>query len=57
MTLSKGKPFAIPSFDKLSSIMKQIAGQKPLGMFRISKIEFLCCYESKCIPAEAQYKG
>lgn len=47
LTLDKKVPMSIPDLKspEISSIAARLAGQKPLGMFRLSDQEFLLCYE------------
>ncbi|RKF73368.1 Rho1 guanine nucleotide exchange factor 3 [Golovinomyces cichoracearum] len=47
MTLDKKVPMSIPDTrdPAITSITARLAGQKPLGMFRLSSVEFLLCYE------------
>ena len=47
MTLDKKVPMSIPDMKNpaIGNITARIAGQKPLGMFRLSDAEFLLCYE------------
>lgn len=47
MTLDKKVPMSIPDMKNpaIASIAARLAGQKPLGMFRLSDAEFLLCYE------------
>jgi len=47
MTLDKKQPWSVPELrvPHVSDIATRLQGQKPLGMFRLSEIEFLLCYE------------
>jgi len=49
LTLDKKVPMSIPDLKQpgaaIASIAARVAGQKPLGMFRLSDAEFLLCYE------------
>jgi hypothetical protein len=47
LTLDKKNPMSIPDLKQpsIASIAARLAGQKPLGMFRLSDAEFLLCYE------------
>ncbi|SZF04104.1 unnamed protein product [Blumeria hordei] len=47
MTLDKKVPMSIPDTKDpaINNITARLAGQKPLGMFRLSSTEFLLCYE------------
>lgn len=47
LTLDKKNPMSIPDLKQpsIASIAARLAGQKPLGMFRLSEAEFLLCYE------------
>ncbi|KAF3914756.1 hypothetical protein ABW20_dc0100156 [Dactylellina cionopaga] len=47
MTLDKKQPWSIPELKAphVQAIALRLNGQKPLGMFRLSDIEFLLCYE------------
>ncbi|KAI1004997.1 Rho1 guanine nucleotide exchange factor 3 [Podosphaera aphanis] len=47
MTLDKKLPMSIPDVKDpaISNITARLTGQKPLGMFRLSQVEFLLCYE------------
>lgn len=47
MRLDTKRPISIPELKgtHVSPIAQRLAGQKPLGMFRLSDIEFLLCYE------------
>lgn len=47
LTLDKKFPMSIPDLKQpsIASIAARLAGQKPLGMFRLSEAEFLLCYE------------
>ena len=47
MTLDKKVPWSIPELgaSHVQNIATRVKDQKPLGMFRISDIEFLLCYE------------
>lgn len=47
MTLDKKQPWSIPELKSpdVAAIAQRVRDQKPLGMFRISDIEFLLCYE------------
>ncbi len=46
LSLDKKVPMSIPSLSpSTATIAARLAGQKPLGMFRLSQGEFLCCYE------------
>ncbi|TVY75851.1 Rho1 guanine nucleotide exchange factor [Lachnellula suecica] len=47
MTLDKKLPISIPDTKNpaLGNITNRLAGQRPLGMFRLSESEFLLCYE------------
>jgi hypothetical protein len=47
LTLDKKVPMSIPDLKQpsIAGIAARLAGQKPLGMFRLSDAEFLLCYE------------
>lgn len=47
LTLDKKQPISIPDLEQshVQMIANRLAGQKPLGMFRLSEQEFLLCYE------------
>ncbi|KAI5843398.1 CNH domain-containing protein [Morchella snyderi] len=47
MTLDKKQPWSVPELkaSHVNDIAIRLQGQKPLGMFRLSEIEFLLCYE------------
>lgn len=47
MTLDKKLAWSVPELkaSHVSLIASRLQGQKPLGMFRLSEIEFLLCYE------------
>ncbi|KAK6359863.1 hypothetical protein TWF696_000996 [Orbilia brochopaga] len=47
MTLDKKQPWSIPELKAphVQAIAARLGNQKPLGMFRLSDIEFLLCYE------------
>ncbi|KAI5791860.1 CNH domain-containing protein [Geopyxis carbonaria] len=47
MTLDKKQPWSVPELraSHVADIAARLANQKPLGMFRLSDIEFLLCYE------------
>lgn len=47
MTLDKKVPMSIPDNKDpaITSITARLSGLKPLGMFRLSTVEFLLCYE------------
>ncbi|KAF3939728.1 hypothetical protein ABW19_dt0207895 [Dactylella cylindrospora] len=47
MTLDKKQPWSIPELKAahVQAIAQRLYSQKPLGMFRLSDIEFLLCYE------------
>ncbi|POS85145.1 hypothetical protein EPUL_004248 [Erysiphe pulchra] len=47
MTLDKKVPMSIPDTKDpaIASITARLSGLKPLGMFRLSSVEFLLCYE------------
>ncbi|EWC48131.1 hypothetical protein DRE_02710 [Drechslerella stenobrocha 248] len=47
MTLDKKLPWSIPELKAphVQAIAARLANQRPLGMFRLSDIEFLLCYE------------
>ncbi|KAK6542603.1 hypothetical protein TWF694_006547 [Orbilia ellipsospora] len=47
MTLDKKQPWSIPELKAppVQGIALRLGNQKPLGMFRLSDIEFLLCYE------------
>ncbi|EPS37797.1 hypothetical protein H072_8459 [Dactylellina haptotyla CBS 200.50] len=47
MTLDKKQPWSIPELKAphVQAIALRLGSQKPLGMFRLSDIEFLLCYE------------
>lgn len=47
MTLDKKQPWSVPELraSHVGDIATRLQGQKPLGMFRLSEIEFLLCYE------------
>ncbi|RKF62063.1 Rho1 guanine nucleotide exchange factor 3 [Erysiphe neolycopersici] len=47
MTLDKKVPMSIPDTKDpaIASISARLSGLKPLGMFRLSTVEFLLCYE------------
>ena len=47
LSLDKKIPMSIPDLKmpSIASIAARLAGQKPLGMFRLSPAEFLMCYE------------
>ncbi|PUU78893.1 CNH domain-domain-containing protein [Tuber borchii] len=47
MTLDKKVPWSVPELkaSHVTLIASRLQGQKPLGMFRLSDIEFLLCYE------------
>lgn len=47
MTLDKKQPWSVPELraDHLDNVAARLQSQKPLGMFRLSDIEFLLCYE------------
>jgi len=49
MKLETKRPTSIPELkaSHVSVIASRLAGQRPLGMFRLSDIEFLLCYEGK----------
>ena len=46
MTLDKKQPWSVPDLKEphVASIASRLAGQDPLGMFRLSDQEFLLCY-------------
>ncbi|KAK6360463.1 hypothetical protein TWF730_006605 [Orbilia blumenaviensis] len=47
MTLDKKQPWSIPELKAphVQAIAQRVGGQRPLGMYRLSDIEFLLCYE------------
>ncbi|EGX45975.1 hypothetical protein AOL_s00112g53 [Orbilia oligospora ATCC 24927] len=47
MTLDKKQPWSIPELKAphVQAIALRVGNQRPLGMFRLSDIEFLLCYE------------
>ncbi|KHJ34738.1 putative rho1 guanine nucleotide exchange factor 1 [Erysiphe necator] len=47
MTLDKKLPMSIPDTKDpaIASVTARISGLRPLGMFRLSNVEFLLCYE------------
>ena len=47
MKLDTKRPTSIPDLkaSHVNAIASRLEGQKPLGMFRLSDIEFLLCYE------------
>lgn len=51
MTLDKKQPWSVPELrqsnqvDAIDAIAARLAEEKPFGMFRLSDIEFLLCYE------------
>jgi len=47
MTLDKKQAWSVPELRAgfLDDIASRLSGEKPLGMFRLSDIEFLLCYE------------
>ena len=47
MTLDKKQPFSVPELkaSHVTATAARLQNQKPLGMFRLSDIEFLLCYE------------
>ena len=47
MKLDTKRPTSIPDLkaSHVTAIANRLEGQKPLGMFRLSDIEFLLCYE------------
>ncbi|PWW74158.1 hypothetical protein C7212DRAFT_215204 [Tuber magnatum] len=50
MTLDKKLAWSVPELkaSHVTLIASRLQGQKPLGMFRLSDIEFLLCYEAEC---------
>jgi len=52
MTLDKKVPWSVPELkaSHVTLIASRLQGQKPLGMFRLSDIEFLLCYEGNLPP-------
>ena len=50
MTLETKRPWSVPDLKAthVAAIASRLIGQRPLGMFRLSDIEFLLCYEGKC---------
>ena len=47
LTLDKKVPMSVPDLKQqsIATIAARLAGQKPLGMYRLSDAEFLLCYE------------
>ncbi|MBE7179960.1 MAG: hypothetical protein INR71_01935 [Terriglobus roseus] len=47
LTLDKKQPWSVPDLKQshVATIQARLQGQMPLGMFRLSDLEFLCCYE------------
>lgn len=48
MTLDKKQAWSVPELragSHVDDIASRLSGEKPLGMFRLSEIEFLLCYE------------
>jgi hypothetical protein len=48
MTLDKKQAWSVPELragTHVDDIASRLSGEKPLGMFRLSDIEFLLCYE------------
>lgn len=52
MTLDNKRPGSIPELkaSHVAAIAQRLVGQRPLGMFRLSNIEFLLCYEGNFSP-------
>ena len=48
MTLDKKQAWSVPELragSHVDDIASRLSGEKPLGMFRLSDIDLLCCYE------------
>lgn len=47
LTLDKKQPWSVPDLKQshVATIAARLQGQQPLGMFRLSDLDFLCVYE------------